>query len=623
MPHWGNPAGFFLAAFALPIVALYWLRQRRPPRKMPSLFLFVQSERDQKAARTFRRLLPELSLLLQLLLLALLGVAAARPTWDADRDAGTSLAIVLDVSASMAARETATDRRIDLAKREAAALLREHAGSRVLLVFAGAQPRPAAGQAAGTVAAELDAIDAEDVAADLEKAVAFAQEKLRGQPDPRIVVLTDQDSAFDTARLTVRVRRFGAPHDNVAVFGARATRIDSGSVEIAAVVVSYADAGRTAQLTLRQLASGTGERVPEGPPLDLRSLQLPPRVRTPVRFVVPGAEGAYEIALDGAPDVLDRDDRAVAVVPTSVKLPVVVVGVAAESSAVARALLADERLALQFVTPEAHTRVDVPPDALEIFLDFCPVMRRGRDALVFGPAPGLCLDVDVAAPSAHVRTLDGFRSNDPRVRFLSLDDVHAERATTLRPRGGEGILAEDRRGALIVDASSSARLVTVIGFSPSASDFASKRSFVIFLRNLTELAERHRTRAGRSDLRAGEAAILAVPEDVHDLTLDSFPLQAQGGNVVVPPRPRAGLGVLRWTAPRPGALLVPVQLGSVLEGDLRTASAPSNSEPHAVAPGPGRWATRHLQTLLALCILALLTLELVVFGRRPAWMVPR
>lgn len=622
MPHWGNPSGFFLAAFALPIIVLYLLRHRRPPHKMPSLFLFAEAQRDQKAARTFRRLVPELSLLLQLLLLALFAVGAARPSWDQDDSASASLAIVLDVSESMATRETPTERRIDQAKQEAAALLREHAGARVLLVFAGPEPRPAAGQDASTVAAELDAIDAEDVAADLEKAVALAEEKLRGTLAPRIVVLTDVSSTFDTARPAVRVRRFGAPHDNVAVLAARATRTDARSVEISAVAVSYADAEREVHVALRPLASGTGELAPDDVPLDVRTVRLAPRVRTPVRFVVPGAEGAYAIAVD-AGDALDRDDRAVAVVPVSPKLPVVVVGAAAESSAVARALLADDRLALQFVTPDAHGRVDVPPDSLEIFLDHCPATRRGRDALVFGPPPGLCLDVDVAAPSAEVRTLNGFRSNDPRVRFLSLDDVHAERATTLRPRGGEGVLAEDRRGALVVDASSPSRMVTLVGFSPSATDFTSKRSFVIFLRNLTELAERHRTRASRIDLRAGEASGFAVPEDVQNVTLDGIPLQAHGGEVVVTPRARAGLAIARWTDPRPGALLVPVQLGSAPESDLRAVQPASGPEARGAATPAARWATRNLQSLLALCMLAVLTLELVVFGRRPAWMVPR
>ena len=618
MPHWDNPAGFWLAAGALPVIALYLLRHRRPPRKLPSLFLFVQTERDQKAAKTWRKLVPELSLFLQLLVLALLAITAAKPSWDKDAGTATSLAIVLDVSASMATRETPSERRIDQAKTEATALLHEHAGSKVLLIFAGAEPRLAAGQDASTVAGELAAIDAEDVGGGLEKAVALAEEKLRGKSGPRIVVLTDVGSPFETARPAVRVKRFGAPHDNVAVFGARASRTDARSLEISAVVVSFADAPREATLTLRALATPAGERLPEGPPADVRKVQLVPRVRTPVRFTVPaaGAEGAYEIALLER-DALDRDDRTACVVPGSVTLPVVVVGRQANTSTVARALLADEHLAMQLVTPEEHARVDVAPDALEIFLDGCPGARKGRDALVFGPQPGRCLDVDVAEPSAEIRTLNGFRGNDPRVRFLSLDDVHAEHATTLRPRGGEGILAEDRRGALIVDASSPSRLVTLVGFSAAASDFASKRSFVIFLRNVTELAERHRTRAGRTELRAGEASSLAVPEDVQALTLDGAPLQARGGDVVISARPRAGLAILRWTDPRPAALLVPVQPGDVTESDLRAAQLATPPEARAASTPAARWATTHLHLLLAVCMLLLLTLELVVFGATP------
>lgn len=628
-PHFEHPAGAWILLAAAPILALYLLRHRRPPRKIPSLLLFRQTERDRKAQKTWRRLLPELSLLLQLLLVALFALGAARPTWTGGQRADATLAIVLDLSASMATRE-GTETRITQAKAEARTLLEEHASSNVFLVLAGNEPRLAAGRDARSLHDELEAVDAEDSGADLEKSVLLAEEKLRGAATPRIVVLTDVNARYETDRPTVQLRRFGRAHPNVGIYGARATRLESKSngsagVELSAIVISFADEERDVRVGLRAAATVKGERYErgaDGAPLDVRQLHLLPQIRTKVRFVLPArdVEGAYELTLEDAADPLDRDDRAVVLVPSSPKLPVVIVGAQAGASPVARALAADPQLALTLLDAEAYTRADVPSDALEVFLDLCPSARKGRDAIVFGPPPGRCLEVDVADPSPTLRTLSGFRSDDPRVRFLSFDDVHAEHATTLRPRGGEGILAEDRRGALVVDASTPARMLSVVGFSLAHSDFAAKRSFVVFLRNLTELAERHRTRAGRTDLRAGEAATLAVPEDVTRLALDGEPVIAHAGETVVTPRPRAGLSILSWTEPHVGAQLVPVGFGAPSESDLSKAFEGTRHTPSAPLASPlARWIVLHSQLLLALCILLVLTLELIVFARRPGW----
>ncbi|RYG66583.1 VWA domain-containing protein, partial [bacterium] len=373
----GHPVGAWLLLAAVPIVALYMLRHRRPPRKVASLLLFRPTERDRQAQKTWRRLLPELSLLLQLLALALATVAAVRPSWTSRSDAEGALAIVLDASASMATRESEDRTRLDLAKAEARALLREHAGGHASLIVAASAPRLAAGHDAGGLEAELEAVVAEDSGADLERAVALAEEKLRGQAGARIVVLTDPSAPFHTARPAVRVRRFGVAHPNVAVLAAHASRIQGG-VEIAAVVVSFGEAPRDVRVVLRALATSSGERI-AADPTDTRELHLVPRARTPVRFVVPEreAQAAYEIALsdaDSATEALDRDDRAVTIVPASAKLPVVVVGAA--YAPLVRALAADPRLALQLESLEEHARIDVPADALEIFLDVCPTLRR-------------------------------------------------------------------------------------------------------------------------------------------------------------------------------------------------------------------------------------------------------
>jgi len=73
------PAALGLAALAAPIVAMYILKMRRPTRVVPSTFLWEQALRDVQANAPWQRLRPNLLLLLQLLAVAVLVLALARP----------------------------------------------------------------------------------------------------------------------------------------------------------------------------------------------------------------------------------------------------------------------------------------------------------------------------------------------------------------------------------------------------------------------------------------------------------------------------------------------------------------------------------------------------------------
>ncbi|MCA1598092.1 MAG: BatA domain-containing protein, partial [Chloroflexi bacterium] len=64
------PAALGLGLLAIPIVAMYILKMRRPPRPVPSTFLWEQVLDDAQANAPWQRLRRNLLLLLQLLALA-------------------------------------------------------------------------------------------------------------------------------------------------------------------------------------------------------------------------------------------------------------------------------------------------------------------------------------------------------------------------------------------------------------------------------------------------------------------------------------------------------------------------------------------------------------------------
>ncbi|KAB2864917.1 MAG: VWA domain-containing protein, partial [Anaerolineae bacterium] len=100
-----TPALLGLSALAIPIFLLYMLRLRRTDMPISSTFLWQQLIRDREANAPWQRLRPNLLMLLQLLILAALVLALARPFAEVDTLTTGRIVLLLDASASM----TATD----------------------------------------------------------------------------------------------------------------------------------------------------------------------------------------------------------------------------------------------------------------------------------------------------------------------------------------------------------------------------------------------------------------------------------------------------------------------------------------------------------------------------------
>ena len=105
------PLGLLLGLLAAPLIAMYFLRIRRERVTVPSLLLWEALAKTEKLARPFDRFRNNLLLWLQLLALAALVLAFARPVFSGAIAANRSLVLVLDTSASMAATDVAPDRR--------------------------------------------------------------------------------------------------------------------------------------------------------------------------------------------------------------------------------------------------------------------------------------------------------------------------------------------------------------------------------------------------------------------------------------------------------------------------------------------------------------------------------
>src|SRR5689334_5414821 len=97
------PLALLLLPLLAVIAAFYLLRLRRPETTVSSLALWESLLRDREANAPWQRLRTNLLLLLQLLIVAALILALARPWSASGGPGGRNLVLILDTSASMAA----------------------------------------------------------------------------------------------------------------------------------------------------------------------------------------------------------------------------------------------------------------------------------------------------------------------------------------------------------------------------------------------------------------------------------------------------------------------------------------------------------------------------------------
>ena len=322
----GATAGVAVAAGVI-LTGLYLLKLQRRRVLVPFAPLWVPAGGERRSERLARRLRRWLSLLLQLIFVALVLLAAADPRSATAQRTGRSLLILVDRSASMSAKDE-DGTRLGQARRVARALATGMgAADRAMIAAfaAGVTAESGFDTDAGRLGAAADGIAASEEPADLGRALTFAAAVLRGRPHPTLILVSDgafsdddrarahvaaRDDGGSLAGIDVRFARVGRRADNLALlsFAARRYPADPSSIEAAIVVQSYRD--RPSDVVL-EITAGRDAR-----PVDRVRLHLGPHERK--RHLLPDVaapDALLEARLVDTGDDLAIDDRAYAVVP--------------------------------------------------------------------------------------------------------------------------------------------------------------------------------------------------------------------------------------------------------------------------------------------------------------------
>ncbi|MCA9972237.1 MAG: VWA domain-containing protein, partial [Anaerolineales bacterium] len=252
-----TPLFLLLGLLAVPIIIMYMLRLRRREVLVSSTLLWQKLLRDREANAPWQKLRRNLLLLLQLLILAALVFALARPFLPVPSVVSGSVVVLLDASASMLATDVEPNR-FAAAAAEVDRLIADLAGSsQMTLIQVGHTPqvliaatgdKTALRQALGRAAAET-------AVPDWPAAFALAAGAAQGFQDASIVIVSDGGLPADLPPLpgSPAFIPVGASGENLAITALATAAIPEeagGGIQLFASVRNEGLVDREALLSL-------------------------------------------------------------------------------------------------------------------------------------------------------------------------------------------------------------------------------------------------------------------------------------------------------------------------------------------------------------------------------------
>ncbi|HEX3630000.1 MAG TPA: VWA domain-containing protein [Candidatus Dormibacteraeota bacterium] len=468
------PAAAVLGLTLPVIVALYFLKIRRPTRIVPALHLWPNQIRDRQANVPWQRLRPSWLLFLQLLAAAFLVAAAVQPVLPAGAALARHTIVLVDSSASMQATDVAPSRLAE-AKRQAGALIDQLGPQdRMTLISVGPSPRILASVTGDrdTLHRALDSLPASNGAADLSSALVQAAGLVRAGDDAKAYLFSDgiiqplRASFASGLPFAVEYHRIGVSGENVG---------------LTSLTVRTSAQSRAAYLHLQnfgqQARNVSLEWRADGRLLDVRSVTIAAGQGQDLTLPIPGDATAVTAKLAGS-DLFALDDTAIAVARTPHAFRVLLVTPGNVFLEQALRLRAD--LQLDVVAPTAYR--PSAAYAMTVFDRFMPTTLPDGPSLIIDPPAGSSVAGGPALGIGRVRAAD---AADPLLANVDLQDVHVARSQDLGKSTFGRPLITSLQTPLVLVRDQPFRQA-LFGFDLHESDLPLRIAFPILLENLSE-----------------------------------------------------------------------------------------------------------------------------------------
>lgn len=509
-----------IAALAGPaLLAVYFFRHRHRRVEVSSLLLWQSVARVREGGRTVKRTRLPWLFFVELLFLALCGLAVAGPRWLLP-DSRRPLVVVVDDSASMGA-STGRHNRLEEARRVLRATARDRRWKTIRYILAGPEARRF-----DTLESLMAEWSAAAPHADLADALRMARSLAGG--DGQVLVVSDRGPGGQVATGdAVRWVAVGRPASNTAIVQAVRSPRDADSDYCLLGVAEYGPAARDAVVVVEW---------EQAPPQRIAVALQPgtPEFRT---IVAPRGTGIGRFRLEGT-DALVLDDAATLVPSPRKRVPVAVA-------------VADEALAtpVQAALDAAGTSLASDPATAAL------AIVDGDDAL-----PTLASDawvVRLRAPATARSLLGPFlrRSGHLLLEGMDLQGTAWGAASDL-VLAGEPILRAGNTALVAVGGDGRGGQRIELQFTPARSTLQRTPDWPVLFANLLSWRwsqlppglDDYNVRSGLSTTLRAPAGVRAMECSWEQAAWTSIPVAGSVG----PGRSGAALPTVLWTPRQPG-----------------------------------------------------------------------
>ncbi len=465
-----SPTSLFLFGLAIPIIALYILKLRRRREPVSTLMFWEQLFKERQTTSLFQRLKHLLSLLLQLLFLALLVFAVARPQFAFITKSARQLILIVDHSASMNAvlvldpDNPSSESRLDSAKQQA---LRIVQGLRFMdeMSVISCHTRPVIHTPftnhRKTLRQAIESIKPTDIKTDLKPAVDLAFAVAQTKPNPEIIIFSDfqfvsddtlaefqktqsqntssEEDQVQQEKIKLHLLRIGEESNNVGItqFRVRKSLVNAFDYETLLTVVNASDEEKKCSVELY-----FNESL-----FDVRPYTIAPGESKSEIFSNFTFEGGELKAVLDITDALPTDNVAYATLPKREQTSILLV--TEENPFLEKVLSVDDKLNLTVVAPAEYDSSAI--DAQVVIFDRYspPTLGDGNYMFIYPPksanSPDVGEDTAIAAweigESLETPIITDWDRTHPILRHVHLENVLIGEAYEVQPPSTAQILA--------------------------------------------------------------------------------------------------------------------------------------------------------------------------------------
>ena len=609
---WLNPAALALLAFVPVLLVLHALRYRRRDVPVSTLFLWESVAREAQGSLGLRRLVQNLPLLLQILLVCLLAAALAEPALTGNAVPSRDVVMVLDVSASMQARgERGT--RFEQAREHALQSLRElPAGRQMAVITAGRQPRVETFFSGDKTLLRQTIRDLQvsDGTGNMREALYLALSLTQGSGSREIVVIGD--GAYpQNVELTQLRQQLGRQLRHI--------RVEGGDTNVGITRFAFRQVPDAEGLHEVLLAVKNFSTHPVTVPLHL---DMPPR--QPLQRRLDLRPGQEEVVVSTVAGPLQGVARAELALEDDLALDNRAYGVATKTSQAWILLVGQPNYFLEtLLTSIPGVFVNVVP---QVSPDILPRLLASNRLIIFNgvtPPPlqrGNYLLLNAVPPDERVRRTGtvtqprvvDWQRQHPLLKFVDLANLHVAEALDLTLQRGAHSLVEAPETPLLGVIEEPHLRVVFLGFDLMQSDLPLRVAFPVFIGNLLRWLAPKESEGG-GQVRAGTPYPLYLDGPISSVTVQDpdgrqQQYEVHGNPWIFADTQRVGVYTLR--AGDTFKRYLTVNLLDDGESDINPANKlPPLAPEEAAAPLPGGQAETPLWLALTLGAVAILTTE--------------